>query len=122
MAVEVGSFTPAGTGSRTFLLNGAFTPTWIEFEMSSRTGTNETYLTRSSGWSDGTRQRSMQVYDDGTTRTTRVDTANPMTHYKNATGITVAEQFTLTSFGAGQFVLNVGTNDTAFTVAFKCGT
>lgn len=120
MANEVGSFTPAGTGARTiFLNNAALVPTLIEFEMGPRAGTNETYVTRSSGWADGTRQRCISIYDDNTTRTTRIDTSNVMTHYKNSSGIVVAEQFSLTSFATGQFTINVATNDTNFSVGYK---
>lgn len=119
--MECGSFSTGSTGTTTVVLNnGSFVPTSIELEMGPRAGTNETLITRSSGWHDGTRHRTISIFGDTTLRGTRQNNTYTMTHYKNVAGtLTVAWQGTVTAFGTGQFDVNVQTADSNYSVYFK---
>lgn len=121
MSTEVGSFTvPASTGSQTLNLNTSFTPSLIEFEMGPRASTTETDVRRSSGWTDGTRQRAVSIYADGTVRGTISSNSYCITHYKNTGGVfTKVASASFTSFALGQFTINWDVVDNSYQVYFK---
>lgn len=118
MSVEAGSFTAASTGNKTVLLNGAFTPVFIEFEVGPRSGTSETDIRRSTGWTDGTRQAAIAVFE-GTNKGTREITTKCIMHYIDSAGATLKVQGSFVSFGSGQFVVNMDTVDSNYTIRFK---
>lgn len=122
MATEVTSYTvPASTGNTTFNLNnGSLTPSLIEIEAGPRAGTNETDMRRSSGWTDGTRQRVISTYADGTLRGTRESNAYCIMHYTNVAG-TLTKQFSasIVSMSAGSFVLNFDVVNTSYQIYVK---
>lgn len=122
MATEVTSYTvPASTGNTTFNLNNAgLTPSLIELEAGPRASTNETDVRRSSGWTDGTRQRAVSIYADGTVRGTRADNAYCIMHWVNVSG-TLTKKFSasIVSMAAGQFVLNFDVVDSSYQIYVK---
>lgn len=122
MATEVGSFTvPASTGNLTVNLNnGSLTPTLIELEAGPRASTTETDVRRSSGWTDGTRQRAVSIYADGTVRGTIANNAYSIMHYKNVSGVfTKVFSASIVSMSAGSFVLNFDVVDSSYQVYTK---
>lgn len=118
---EVGSFTvPAATGSQTITMNNSFTGSLVEFEMGPRASTTETDVRRSSGWTDGTRERAVSTYADGTVRGTIANNAYCIMHYKNTGGVfTKVASATFTSFGLGQFIINWDVVDSSYQVYYK---
>lgn len=122
MACEVTSYTvPGSTGNTTFNLNNSgLTPAMIEFEVGPRVSTNETDVRRSSGWTDGARQRTISVYADGSLRATRQSSSYCIMHYVNVSG-TITKKFSasIVSMAAGQFVLNFDVVDTSYQIFVK---
>lgn len=117
---EVGSFTRGATGSATILLNNSFIPSIIEFDISARFGTNEVDVRRSSGWTDGTRKRTMSIYASSTLRGTRETNSYAITHYVDVSGtLTKKISGNVTAMGLGQFDVNFDTVDSNYTIAFK---
>lgn len=122
MNVEQGSFTKSSTGTETIVMDGSFTPSYFEFSISSRTGTNETHVINSDGWQDigNSRKYAKSVFDDGTVRGTRETTSYAITHYKNVSGtLTKVISGYVSSVTAGEFVVNFDTVDSAYTIRFK---
>lgn len=121
MSCEVGSFTvPGSTGNTTIVLDGSFTPALIEFDAGPRTSTNETDVRRSSGWTDGSRQRAVSIYADGTVKGTRQSNSYSIMHWVNVSG-TLTKKFSasIVSMTSGEFVLNFDVVDNTYQVYFK---
>lgn len=112
MAVETLGFSINATGNRTILLNGSFTPTELEFTIGPRTGTNESDIRKSEGFTDLTNSYAIAT----TSSTTRESTTYCIMHYQ---GTTKKISASLVSVGTGQFVLNFDTVDVNYTIRGK---
>lgn len=119
MAIEVGGFSAGTTGNKTINLNGAFTPSFIEFDVGPRLSTNETDIRRSTGCTDGTNHYAISTFA-GTNKGTRESTTKCIMHYiDNAGTATLKVQGSWVSFGSGQFVVNMDTVDSNYVIRFK---
>lgn len=119
MTVEIGSFSASSTGNKTVLLNGAFTPIFIEFEVGPRSSTNETDVRRSTGSCDGTNQFAISTFSGAVNKGTRATTSKCIMHYIDSSGATLKVQGSFVSFGSGQFIVNMDTVDVNHPVYFK---
>lgn len=119
---EQGSFSLGTVTTTTVNLNGSFTPAFIELEIGPRTGTNETLVTRSSGWHDFnlSRRACISIFDDGVVHTTRESTSSDITHYKNVSSVaTKIIDGTLSNPQAGSFDYTSTAADSNYTIRFK---
>lgn len=120
MNVESGSFSEGATGNHQIVLNGSFTPLYIQFECGPRSATNETLVTRSSGWTDGNIECAISIFDDGTLRLTRESGSYCITHYKNVSGTpTKVLSGSIVSFDAGgAFTIDMDVVDSSYPIRF----
>lgn len=125
-APELTSFTPGSTGNTTISLNGAGTPTYIEFWCGPRTGTTETYSMSSKGSVDiGNGNATFQSNVAGSVSQTingagGSTTSMCLTHYSIVGGaISKRIELKFVSAAAGQFTINRVTADANYTVFAK---
>lgn len=125
-APELGSFTPNPTGNKTLSLNGAGTPTYIEFWCGPRSGTTESYSLKSTGTVDiGNGNATWESHVEGSVGQTKdgvggSTTSMCLTHYSIVSGaISKRVEIKFVSAAAGQFTVNVVTADVNYTVYFK---
>lgn len=113
MNTETLGFTINATGNRTIILNGSFTPKELEFEIGPRTGTNETDIRKSTGFTDTVNSYAIALTNGSTTRES---TTYCIMHYQ---GTTKKFSASFVSVGAGQFVLNFDVVDATYTIRGK---
>lgn len=108
MNSEVFAYTISSTGNHTILLNGSFTPKELHHELGPRTSTTETDIRRSSGFTDFTNSFAIAITNGSRTIES---TSYCVMHYQ---GTTKQISATPVSAGAGQFVLNWDTVNSAY--------
>lgn len=119
-----GSFSVGANGTTTVNMPSSFTPIFMELELGPRSSTNETIVTRSSGWHDfaNARKYAVSVFDDGTLRGTRDTTASDITHFKNVSNtLTKIIDGSLSNPQLGTFDYTPATGffDSAYTIHYK---
>lgn len=111
MASEVLGYTISSTGNHTILLNnGSLTPVEVEIEIGPRSGTNETDIRYSTGYTDFTNSFARAITNNPITRES---TSYCMMHYQ---GTTKKISATPVSSSAGQFVFNWDAVDSTYTI------
>lgn len=127
MAVERGSFLATPSGNNTFSLNGAFTPTFIDFWVGPRDATTESVNMASFGNVDITNDNAtwQSNFTDGTGSQTKAGKGTStgsscLQHYNRVSGtITKILDLTFVSAGAGTFTVNLGTANGSYRIYFK---
>lgn len=112
MSFKIGSFTQGTTGNASI---GGFTflPSYLRFTLSSRSGTNETYVLFSTGFTDGSLNKAHSIFHDGTGDRSRYYTDRCINHLVRSGGnITEKIVATWVSFD------NNGGGDFGFTLNF----
>lgn len=112
MAYQIGSFSQGSTGNVSI---GGFTflPAYLRFTISSRSGTNETYVLFSEGFTDGSLNKAHSIFQDSTGARSRYYNDRCINHLVRVTGsITEKIKATWVSFD------NNGGGDFGFTLNF----
>lgn len=106
MAFKVTSFTRGTTGNCQ-VTGLTFLPAYLRFTISSRFGTNETLVTFSEGFTDGSLNKAHSIFQDGTGARSRAFTDRCVSHLSRVGGnITEIIKATWVSFdtnGGGDF-------------------
>lgn len=125
-APELGSTTASPAGNNTINLNGAGTPTYIEFWCGPRTGTTESYSMSSKGTVDiGNAIATWQSNVAGSVGQTKNGSGTStgsmcLIHYSIVGGaISKRVEIKFVSAAAGQFTINIVTADSNYVVFFK---
>lgn len=123
MAYQVGSFSNATTGNVS--VSGlTFLPSYIQFEISSRSGTNETTILRSSGFTDGSLNKNHSIFQDATGARSRYYNDRCIGHLARVTGsITEIIKATWVSWdtnggGVFGFTVNFTAADSNYPITF----
>lgn len=122
--MELTSFVPNPSGNNTFNLNGLETPAYIDFWIGPRNSTTETVNMHSFGAVDITNGNAtwQSNYTDGTGSQTKngvggSTTSSCLQHYTRVSGtITKVVDIKFVSAASGQFVINVVTASSSYTV------
>lgn len=119
-----GSFTRGSTGNAS-VAGLTFLPSYLRFTICSRTGTNETLVMYSDGFTNGSSQKAFSVFQDSTGARSRTFTDRCLNHLNRVTGsITEIIKATFVSFddnGGGDygFTLNFTAADSNYTIHFE---